>query len=298
MKKLVNEPLLHFLLLGALLFGAYSWLNRGASGRSGSSATTVRITTNEVAWLAETWTRQWQREPTREEMRSLVTEFLKEELLSREARAMGLDEDDTIVRRRLAQKLEFLVQDTSRLAEPTEGDLRRFYAAHPERFRTEARISFTQVYFSREKRADALDDAKAALNELSRGAKSADLGDRLLIDSEIDDADMTSVAGQFGPEFAKAVFALKPGAWSGPIESGYGLHLVRVSESWPARQRQFAEVKTQALERWREERQRDDNEKYFAALMKKYDIVVDDKLKPLIGPLSEPIAVNSIGSGE
>jgi hypothetical protein len=141
--------------------------------------------------VAETWTRQWQREPTREEMRGLITEFLKEELLSREARAMGLDEDDTIVRRRLAQKLEFLVQDTSRLAEPTEGDLRRFYAAHPERFQTEARISFTQVYFSREKRADAMDDAKSALHDLSRGGKSADLGDRLLIDSEIDDADRT-----------------------------------------------------------------------------------------------------------
>ena len=109
----------------------------------------VRVGENDVKWLKETWARQWQREPTREELHGLVIDFLKEELLAREAREMGLDENDTIVRRRLAQKVEF-VQDTARLAEPTEDDLRRFYAAHPERFSEEARVSFTHVYFSRD----------------------------------------------------------------------------------------------------------------------------------------------------
>jgi hypothetical protein len=296
MKRLLNEPLLHFLVLGALIFGVYAWLNRSVPNKT-NTASTVRITSNEIAWLKETWSRQWQREPTRDELRGLVTDFLKEELLSREAHALGLDQNDTIVRRRLAQKLEFLVQDTSSLAEPTEEDLRRFYEANPERFQTNARISFTQVFFSREKRADAATEAKAALSDLSRGASPADFGDRLLVDAEIVDADTQSVAAQFGSEFANAVFALKPGGWSGPIESAYGLHLVRVSEIKPANRREFSEVKTQVLERWREQRQRSDNEKYFASLLKKYDVVVDENLKPLIGPLDEPIAgVN--GSGE
>jgi len=258
----------------------------------------VRITSNEIAWLKETWSRQWQREPTRDELRGLVTDFLKEELLAREARSLGLDQDDTIVRRRLAQKLEFLVQDTSRLAEPTEEDLRRFYEANPERFQTDAHISFTHVFFSREKRAAAATEAKATLDDLARGANPADFGDRLLVDSEIVDADMQSVAGQFGREFADAVFALKPGAWNGPIESGYGLHLVRVSEVKPAKRRAFSEVKTQVLEYWREQRQRQDNEKYFASLLKKFDVIVDDSVKPLIGPLDEPIAAPINGSGE
>jgi len=258
----------------------------------------VRITSNEIAWLKETWSRQWQREPTRDELRGLVTDFLKEELLAREARALGLDQNDTIVRRRLAQKLEFLVQDTSRLAEPTEEDLRRFYEANPERFQTDARISFTHVFFSREKRANAATEAKAALSDLSRGANPADFGDRLLVDSEVVDADMQSVAGQFGREFADAVFTLKPGAWNGPIESGYGLHLVRVSEVKPANRREFSQVKTQVLERWREQRQREDNEKYFASLLKKYDVVVDENLKPLIGPLDESNAAPINGSSE
>ena len=297
MKRLFKEPLLHFLVLGALIFAVYSWLNRRVPDKT-NTAGTVRITSNEIAWLKETWSRQWQREPTRDELRGLVTDFLKEELLAREARSLGLDQDDTIVRRRLAQKLEFLVQDTSRLAEPTEEDLRRFYEANSERFQTDARISFTQVFFSREQRAAAATEAKAALNDLSRGANAADFGDRLLVDSEIVDADMQSVAGQFGREFADAVFALKAGAWNGPIESGYVLHLVRVSEVKPGKRREFSEVKTQVLELWSEQRQRQDNEKYFASLLKKYDVVVDDSVKPLIGPLDEPIAARTNGSGE
>ena len=297
MKRLLKEPLLHFLVLGALLFAVYSRLNRSLPYNK-STAGTVRITGNEIAWLKETWSRQWQREPTRDELRGLVTDFLKEELLAREARALGLDQNDTIVRRRLAQKLEFLVQDTSRLAEPTEEDLRRFYEANPERFQTDARISFTHVFFSREKRTNAATEAKAALSDLSRGANPADFGDRLLVDSEVVDADMQSVAGQFGREFAEAVFTLNPGAWNGPIESGYGLHLVRVSEVKPANRREFSQVKTQVLERWREQRQREDNEKYFASLLKKYDVVVDENLKPLIGPLDESNAAPINGSSE
>ena len=117
MKKLLQEPLLHFLLIGAVLFGAHAWWNRGS--RSDAGGRQVRISESDVMWLKETWAKQWQREPNREELRGLVTEFLKEELLAREAREMGLDQNDVYIRRRLAQKVEFMVQDTSRLAVPT-----------------------------------------------------------------------------------------------------------------------------------------------------------------------------------
>ena len=288
MKKLLQEPLLHFVLIGAVLFGAYAWRNRGAADEN--KPRQVRISEGDVQWLKETWARQWQREPTREELRGLVTEFLKEELLAREAREMGLDQNDTFVRRRLAQKVEFLVQDTSRLVEPTEDDLRRFYAAHPERFSEPARRSFTHLYFSREHRKDAVADARAVLDQLSHSptaARPSELGDRLLLDSEFQVVDSQAVAGQFGEKFSSAVFALPPGAWHGPIESGYGLHLVRVSAQTPARLREFAEVRAQVLDRWRDQRQREDNEKYFAALLKKYDVVVDASVKPLVGVFGE-----------
>src|SRR5512137_1593075 len=140
MQKVLKEPLLHFLVIGAVLFAAYAWRNRGAQSDAGGRQ--VRISEGDVKWLKETWAKQWQREPNREELRGLVTEFLKEELLAREAREMGLDQNDVYVRRRLAQKVEFMVQDTSRLVEPTENDLRRFYAGNPERFSEPVRVSF------------------------------------------------------------------------------------------------------------------------------------------------------------
>ena len=237
------------------------------------------------------WVRR--RPPSQEELRGQVTEFLKEELLAREARSMGLDQGDTIVRRRLAQKLEFLMQDTTRLAEPGAEDLERFYRAHPELFTAPARATFSHVYFSRETRRDAAADAAAALAALARpggGVRAEALGDRLMIDDEQHDADQPSVAAQFGPDFAKALFALAPGAWQGPIESAYGLHLVRLDRLVPAEQRAFADVRAQVLERWRAEREREQGERYFAALLKKYDVSVDEAVRPLVGPLDGPIA--------
>jgi hypothetical protein len=291
MKKLFQEPLIHFLLLGALLFGAYAWRNRSVPGevRAGQ----VLISERDVVWLKETWAKQWQREPDQDELRGLVTEFLKEELLAREAREMGLDQEDVYVRRRLAQKMEFLVQDTSRLAVPTEDDLRRFYSAHPERFSEPAMISFTQIYFSREARTNAAADARAALAQLNRGSATngslaaPQLGDRFMLDSEFHEADPAAVAGQFGVKFAEAVFGLPLNTWHGPVESGYGVHLVRLTAQTPARLRDFAAVRTQVLDRWQEQRQREDNQKYFASLLKKYDVVFDASVKPLVGTLGE-----------
>jgi hypothetical protein len=302
MKRLTSEPLLHFLLIGAVLFGAYAWRNPAAPDES--KVRQVRLGRDDVLWLKENWAKQWQREPTRDELRGLVTEFLKEELLAREAREMGLDQDDVVVRRRLAQKVEFLVQDTSRLLEPTEGDLRKFYAAHPERFSESPRVSFTQVYFSRQKRKDAAADANAALAELSNAghedllAGAPQLGDRLLLDPDFREVDRQVVAGQFGEKFAAVLFALPAGSWSGPVESGYGLHLVRVLSQIPARQREFAEVRLQVLDRWREQRQQESNRDYFAGLFRKYDVVVDETVRPLLGALNNAAADGGVRTGE
>jgi hypothetical protein len=280
MSKLLREPLLHFLAIGVLLFGVYSWRNRGVSDDAG--ARQVRISEADVNWLKETWAKQWQREPDRDELCGLVTEYLKEELLAREARERGLDKDDIYVRRRLAQKVEFLVQDTSRLAQPSEDDLQKFYASHPERFSEEPRVSFTHVYFSREHQADV----DAALDRLKAGADPAAVGERLLVDPEIRDADPQAVSGQFGAAFSRAVFAMPQGEWHGPIQSGYGLHLVRVSAKTPERVREFAVVRQQVLDRWRDARQREDDEKYFASLLKKYDVVLDERTKAMMGRLT------------
>ncbi|HKQ24903.1 MAG TPA: peptidylprolyl isomerase [Burkholderiales bacterium] len=287
LQRWIREPLLHFAIGGAVLFAVYSWLNPAEPG-SGAASRQVSIGVGEVKWLATTWQRQWGREPTPEEMRELVSNLLKEELLSREAREMRLDENDTIVRRRLAQKLEFVLQDTARLSEPSEEELRRFYEASPAGFLTEARVSFSQVYFSREQRRDAAKDAVAALPKLT-GASPADvaqMGDRLMVEAEFRDADRQAVAGAFGPEFARAVFELQPGAWHGPLESGYGLHLVRVAAAQPGRRRDFAEVRPMVLERWREQQLREAEARFFERLMAKYEVLIDDSVKAVVGELN------------
>ncbi len=286
MKRWLHEPLVHFLGLGALLFGVYAWLHRGESGNGDSGTGPVHITAKEIAFLTETWERQQQREPTREELHALVAGYLKEELLGREARTMGLDQNDLIIRRRLAQKVQFIVDDTSRLNPPSEDDLRRFYEANIDTFKTRARVSFTHVYFNSETRRDAAVDAKAGLVILARRpAATGGLGDPCPLDGEMRDEDMRAVAGQFGDAFANAVFALEAGAWHGPIASSFGMHLVRVTEAEPVRQLQFSEVEAQVREAWREEHQREANERYYTNLLKKYDVVVDENVKPLVGSL-------------
>jgi hypothetical protein len=293
MKRLLREPLLHFLIAGSSIFAAYAWLNPAGRGAAPAGSREVRISAGDLRWLSEAFSRQWQRPPTRAEMRGLVTDLLREELLAREAREIGLDENDTIVRRRLAQKMSFLIEDTARLTDPTEDDLRRFYAAHPDLFQEPGRISFTQVYFGPEHRANAAADARAALARLAPStpaAVAAQLGDRLMLESEFDHADESGVTAQFGADFSRAVFALEPGAWHGPIASGYGFHLVRVSAVRPARTLEFAEVRQRVMERWRDRQQQVADARYFAGLIKKYDIVADTSIRALIGPLDSTLA--------
>lgn len=287
MKRWLREPLLHFLAGGALLFGIHAWLNP-ESADSAAASRQIRIGAGEVRWLAETWERQWRRPPTQEELNGLVANLLREELLAREAKELRLDEHDTIVRRRLAQKLEFMIQDTARLAEPTEEELLRLYEASADAYLTESRVSFAQVYFSPERRKDAAKDARDALASLARtpDLDHAGLGDRLLVGTEFRDAGRQAVASAFGPDFARAVLALSPGAWHGPLQSGYGFHLVRVTQVEAPRRRPFPEVKDQVLERWREQKQRESEARFYERLREKYAVVIDDDVKAAVGPLT------------
>jgi len=290
--NLLKEPLLHFLLVGAALFGAYTWLNRTVEKPSVGKTPQIQVSAGDVQWLVENWTTQWQRPPTQQELRGLVVDYLNEQLLAREARALGLEENDVIIRRRLAQKLTFLIDDTLRRADPSDDELQQFYETNAQRFRSGARISFVHIYFSPQLRADARVDATAVLKLLEESSRSAtELGDRLLLESEFRDETEQSISSAFGPGFARAVFALKSNAWSGPIESGYGLHLVRVLALQEARLPSLSEVRARVLEDWKREQEQIAKERYLAQLRRKYDVVVDDDVKPFIAPaLSDRIA--------
>jgi parvulin-like peptidyl-prolyl isomerase len=311
--QFLKEPLLHFLVIGAALFGAYAWVNRDGNN---AGLPQVRLAESDVRWLKETFALERRREPTEDELRGLVRDFVKEALLARQAQELGLDKDDIVVRRRLAQKMTFLLQDNSRTAAPSEDDLHRLYEAQrvpppvpspasgggsgggqaesnqiqggPQTLFTRPRISFKQIFFSRDQRADAAADAREALRQLSRPdptASAAELGDRVSIKSEFRNADERAVANQFGAKFAARVFALAPGSWQGPLESGQGVHLVRITERVPAQLRPFDEIRGQLVEMWRAQSQRENEERYIVGLLKKYQVVPDESVKALVGPL-------------
>ncbi|MDX8441983.1 peptidylprolyl isomerase [Mesorhizobium australafricanum] len=283
----LREPLLHFAVVGAILFGGYSWLHD--SSVATTAVQPVRIGEGDVRWLKQTWSSQWLRQPTAEELKGLVDDSLNEKLLAREAEEMGLDQDDTIIRRRLAQKLKFLVEDTAQLAEPSEPELRQFYAANPARFETPGKLSFRQIYFDPEHRKDAAADAQVALAALNAtGDADAAAGDRLLFGDSFDNTDELTLSGLFGPDFAREVIALEPGDWRGPVKSGYGFHLVLVTERTPTVLKPFETVRDAVLAEWRGAKQTELSRDYLVELRRKYAVEVDDSVKAMLGPEPAP----------
>ena len=299
--QFLKEPLLHFLVIGAALFAVYAWHSRNGND---AGVQQVRLADSDVRWLEETFVQERQRQPTEAELRGLVRDFIKETLFARQAQELGLDKDDIVVRRRLAQKMSFLLQDNATAAAPGDDDLRRVYEAQRSQAQgqtqgsqadggtrtlfTRPRISFTQIFFSRDQRADAAADARAALRELSQpdaSATKAERGDHGAIKAEFRNADERAVANQFGARFAARIFELAPGSWQGPIESSQGLHLVRVTALVPAQLRPFEEVRDELVELWRAQSQRENEDRAFAELLKKYQVVPDESVKALAAPL-------------
>lgn len=218
MKRILREPLTHFLLLGALIFAAHAW--RGKVGSEDAAKDRIEVTAGTLAWLGDGFTKQWHRAPDETELRGLVNDHIREEVLYREALAMGLDRNDTIVRRRMAQKMEFLSQDIAAAVEPDEAALRKFFEENAARYAQAARVSFRHVYFSKDRRSEKLTvDAKAALEALANGADEETLGDPSLLPHEFENAHADEITAAFGDKFAADVVALLEGGWRGPVAS-------------------------------------------------------------------------------
>ncbi len=224
LERWLREPVIHFLGLGALLF-----VLSGVFGSTAPGDPTIAVSAAEVSRLAELFAAQWQRPPTPEELDSLVEQQVREEVLYREAVAMGLDQNDAIVRRRLVQKLEFLSLDLAN-DDPSEADLRTFFDDNTEVFEEPARLTFSHVYLSPDRRGEALDeDARRLLDSLRAGDADPDAaGDTFLLPTNFTQRSRDQLNGLFGEEFASALMNLPMGSWQGPLVSGYGLHLVLV----------------------------------------------------------------------
>ncbi len=290
MHRFIREPLLHFLLLGAGLFIAYGLMAKpGSSGAPGK----IIVTVGQVEHLAAGFAKTWQRPPTDADLKGLIDDWVREEIATREAMALGLDKDDTVIRRRLRQKLEFVSDDIAAQTEPTDADLNAYLQAHPESFRVEPRFTFSQVYLDPAKHGDNLArDTAHVLAQLKQAGGKADssaLGDSFLLEHTFRSVPTGEIAKQFGEEFAAKLAELSPGQWQGPIESGYGVHLVLVSERTKGRLPELADVRDVVRREWDNARRLEGNAKFYAELLKRYTVTIE-------GP--EPVDKATIAASE
>ena len=291
MRRWLREPLLHFLLAGALIFAIYEVLNPAANRTD--RANQIVLTKDDLRQLAVHWLAQGRPLPTADQMHALIEQRVSEEILFREAVALGLDKDDEIIKRRLAQKMDFLAADVAALQDPGDAELRAWYTQNSDRFALPPRASFRHLYFSFD-RPGARDRAAAILDKIA--GKPADapevaaVADPFMFQDYYAERAPDQIAKEFGPDFAKAVFQLKPGAWQGPIQSGYGWHLVFVDAIEPGRVPAFEEVEPDVKSAWLDQKQREIKRIAFEAMRARYTVVVPPIESVDFGSLRNPQA--------
>jgi len=280
LKRLLREPLVHFLLLGALLFGWSAWQDGGAAAGSNR----IVVTPGVVDYLAAGFSRTWQRPPSDIELKGLIDEHVKEEIAAREAMAMGLDRDDIVIKRRLRQKLEFLLVDDAAAAPPTDAELKAWLDRNPESFSIEPTLAFRQVLLRPERRGASMTaDATKLLAKLrASGPEVAtqDLGDASMLPAETQLQPLREVANSFGQDFADALMKLAPRQWSGPVESSFGLHLVLVRERTEGAAAELATVRPLVEREVLAERRKAELQALYERMLAKYSVRIDSPKLP------------------
>jgi parvulin-like peptidyl-prolyl isomerase len=278
LQRWLREPLVHFLVLGALLFLLFHF----AKGSTANKKEEIVITTGTIRTISENFQRVWKRPPSKQELDSLIQEYIKEEIYYREAMALGLDRDDTIIRRRLRQKMEFLAEGMGSIREPTDKDLDTYLKKQPEKFRVETRYTFNQVYLNPDRRKQSIQkDAQELLQELnsSKDSDSSKYGDPFMLGYFFSNQPERNVARTFGDEFAKQLSKLETRKWVGPVESGYGLHLVLITDRTEGRLPDLFEVRQEVQREWMVDQQKQTSDKFFEALRNRYSVTIEEPQK-------------------
>lgn len=275
--------MLQFLVLGAALFGLFSFIDR----KEADAPAKIVISTARVENLADGFSRTWRRPPTEQELQDLVENYIRDEVFYREGRAAGLDRDDVVIRRRVRQKMEFIAEDLTG-AEPSEDQLAAYLASHSERFKVGDRLTFRHVFFSATRRANGIEsDIKQVANVLAHQDSAIDdaaLGDPFLPGEEFNAVFESEVASSFGESFARQLFALEQGRWQGPISSSFGQHFVFVSERVRGSLPPFDAVRQAVHREWASSRRLETVQKLYGTLRERYEIVMESP--PTKAPLA------------
>ena len=267
-RRIAREPLTHFLLIGALLFG-------GLTVVKSLRRPVVRLEAQDLNQLASYWEIQMQRPPNKVELAGVIRDRIDEELLAREALRLGLDKDDMIIRRRLAQKMAFAADDVAQTKEPTEPELRAYYAKTAERYAAPSRVAFQQVFFSGDRPHGGAERAAGqALQRAEEGGRADPTGDPFLFPLAYDDVGLQDLLRDYGTGFVKTLETAPIGAWTGPVLSPYGWHIVKVTRRTKPPSIAFASVRDQVREAYLTERRAEANAAFLRDLRKRYRVVV------------------------
>ena len=241
------------------------------SGPQPAGEDEIIVTSGQIEHMVSIFEKTRQRLPSPGELDGLIAAFVEEEVLAREAISMGLDQGDTIIRRRLKQKMDFLLDDFTQV-QASDEQLQEFLENNPGRFQTKARISFSQVFFRNESEVDL----NAVLADLESGLLRVEtVGDATLLPANLELARSIEVSSQFGKLFTEAVFSLSPGQWSGPVESAFGLHLVKAYKLVPGFMPELSEIRETVQREWLVEYRRTAQQKLKDQLMEKYRISIE-----------------------
>jgi hypothetical protein len=270
---LLREPLFHFLLIGASLFLIFGLIKVPGENKSNR----IVVDAGQVEQLAATFKRTWMRPPTGTELSGLIENHVRDELYYREALAMGLDQGDPLIRRRMRQKLEFILEDLSSASEPNDQVLTKFLEQHADRFLSEPRFSFRQIYLNPDKRPYLNSDAAKMLANLQAGADPEKLGDPFLMGYTFEMTPQSVISRLFGDSFAEDIAVLVPGKWTGPLYSGVGSHLVLVTERKEGRLPKLAEVRDQVEREWLVQHRRELKNIAYQKIRQGYEVIIEPK---------------------
>ncbi len=274
LQRILREPLVHFLALTLLIFAGYGLLGADADDKPD----TIVVTAPKIDQMVTVFTKTWQRPPTAEELKGLIDDYVKEEILVRQALELGLDRDDTVVRRRLRQKMEFLnAADAERLT-ATDAELDAYLKANPATFQTDSMLAFQQVFLNPQRRGNRIAQDAASILEALLTKPATDrvlFGDPTLLPPDLPLSGKTSIGQTFGAEFVEELEKAPLGQWTGPVASGFGLHLIRVTERVPGRAPELDVVRDVVAREWMNAKRRELEDQRFNELLKRYAVSIE-----------------------
>lgn len=277
-KSILKEPLFHFFVLGVfvyVLYGLFSSLDEE------QTENTIIVTKGEIDWMKDTWTKRWNRPPTEKELEGLIDQHIEESIFYQEALKMGLDQNDVIIRRRLAQKLKFLQEDLLKPGEPSEEELKDYFRENISMYSSDELVTLTQIFYDPDKRGSTtLQDAendKASLTRMDIDAVDPRaFGDYFMLQNYYPGRSQQDISKLFGSEFARNVMSLEPDTWHGPILSGYGTHLVYIQDRVESVEPKYEDVRDLVLEDWRVDQQEKMNQMFAEGVMARYTVIIEE----------------------